>query len=395
MAVPGAEAMIGRGAAVAAGASGVRRAVVSITPEGGDPLDAGTISGVVESSTSISATGTAASGGAGGYTYQWYMAETSGFIPGGGNLLSGETGQNLTEQTGLTEGVTQYLKRIVTDSDTDTATSNQAQATPSDVVPFFEEDFSSGDFSNTMNGWSWGSGTRTSIQDIQPHSGTYSMRALYPAVAPGEDGLAEKRFSIGRNLSEYWKEYWLYLPDGTEVWEGEGVESAKYQAREGDGAGNNKFFRVWAGDYGDDNKHGFSVWPSSVDGEPNCRGCFETSKASGAMGCLTNNPGVDPLIHETNGPITQGEWAQIRIHVKFASTNTSDPAEADGVIEFWVDGVLVMSRYNQPIHGNISELGHDNFVNQGYYMGWANTGFDEKTYVFIDDIKWYDEDPGW
>lgn len=49
------------------------------------------------------------------YTYQWYRSVTSGFTPGGGNILTGKTSLSLSD-TGLTPGTTYYYKLIAMDS---------------------------------------------------------------------------------------------------------------------------------------------------------------------------------------------------------------------------------------------------------------------------------------
>lgn len=60
------------------------------------------------------------------YTYQWYRSQTSGFTPGGGNIISGATSLDLTD-SGLTPGSVYYYKVVVTDSNATPATSTSAQ----------------------------------------------------------------------------------------------------------------------------------------------------------------------------------------------------------------------------------------------------------------------------
>jgi hypothetical protein len=79
--------------------------------------------GSISSASAVSATSvtaSAASGGTAPYTYQWYGSQSSGFTPGAGNLLAGQTGQNLSGYPAAA-GSTWYFIRKATDSASATA----------------------------------------------------------------------------------------------------------------------------------------------------------------------------------------------------------------------------------------------------------------------------------
>lgn len=76
---------------------------------------AGALSQVAVTSTTASLSSAVATGGTGPYTYQWYRSTTSGFTPGGGNILTGETELTL-EDTGLIPNTQYYYKVKATDS---------------------------------------------------------------------------------------------------------------------------------------------------------------------------------------------------------------------------------------------------------------------------------------
>lgn len=78
-------------------------------------LTAGTISLVSKGSNESHLAVTAASGGIGPYTNQWYRSTTTGFSPGGGNILAGQTGLTL-DDSGLIPGETYYYKVVQTDT---------------------------------------------------------------------------------------------------------------------------------------------------------------------------------------------------------------------------------------------------------------------------------------
>lgn len=78
-------------------------------------LTAGTPSLVNLSNQTVSLISTAASGGVGPYTQQWYSSTTGGFTPGAGSLISGATALTLS-QTGLQSATPYYYKLIYIDT---------------------------------------------------------------------------------------------------------------------------------------------------------------------------------------------------------------------------------------------------------------------------------------
>lgn len=89
-------------------------------------LTAGVLSQVSVASTSVAAISTAASGGVGPYTQQWYISTTSGFSPGGGNIVAGATSLSETF-SGLIPNTQYYLKVVFTDTGNSNATITSSQ----------------------------------------------------------------------------------------------------------------------------------------------------------------------------------------------------------------------------------------------------------------------------
>lgn len=86
-------------------------------------LTAGVISLVNVGANTAQLASTAASGGTPTYTYQWYRSTvSSGFSPGGGNILTGQTALTLND-TNLIPNTVYYYKVVVTDAVPNTATS--------------------------------------------------------------------------------------------------------------------------------------------------------------------------------------------------------------------------------------------------------------------------------
>ncbi len=93
-------------------------------------LTAGVISQVSVGSTIASLSATAASGGSGPYTQQWYRSTTTGFSPGGGNILAGKTALTL-DDTGLVPNTTYFYKVVYVDTghSNDEITATQLEVT--------------------------------------------------------------------------------------------------------------------------------------------------------------------------------------------------------------------------------------------------------------------------
>lgn len=101
-------------------------------------LTAGVLSQSSVASEIATIASTAASGGTGPYTQQLYMSTTSGFSPGGGNIVSGATA--LTNQvTGLTPGTIYYFKMVYTDTGNSNVTVTSAQLTVTTAAPVLSQ----------------------------------------------------------------------------------------------------------------------------------------------------------------------------------------------------------------------------------------------------------------
>ena len=89
-------------------------------------LTAGTLSALVTGSTTATVASTAASGGTGPYTNQWYRSTTNNFTPGAGNIVSGATALQLVD-SGLIPNTPYYYKMIYTDTGNGNAVITSAQ----------------------------------------------------------------------------------------------------------------------------------------------------------------------------------------------------------------------------------------------------------------------------
>jgi hypothetical protein len=89
-------------------------------------VTAGALSLLSVASTTASLLSAPATAGTGPYTYQWYRSTTSGFSPGGGNIIAGATSLSLND-SGLIPGTQYYYGVVATDTGASGATSASAQ----------------------------------------------------------------------------------------------------------------------------------------------------------------------------------------------------------------------------------------------------------------------------
>lgn len=106
-------------------------------------LTTGVLSLVSVSSNSDNLITTAASGGTGPYTQQWYRSTTTGFSPGGGNIITGATALTLSD-SGLIPNTPYYYKVVFTDTGNSNATVTSTQlvvttSSPSQSINVFAQ----------------------------------------------------------------------------------------------------------------------------------------------------------------------------------------------------------------------------------------------------------------
>jgi hypothetical protein len=350
---------------------------------GGAPLQAGTASAVVASTTSVTLSATAASGGVGPYTYQWHRSTTAGFSPDGSNAVTIANGDDIDADsldetdTGLTEGTTYYYKLVVTDSADDTDAYAQVSATPSSAVPAYATSFEDG--SLVGNSFlSWGTPKQTAVTTDNPRTGTHSLRFSYP------DGgsFAEQRWTI-TPVRELWFEYWVYFPDGTE-----GLGTAAYAHDvPPSGSNNNKLWKVAE-------RHSGAAVTALLE----CRPGSVVSAASNVIsagrpmwgkpddGVGSNNYGMPTNLGVVNDE-DLGVWRRWRFHLK-----VSDEGASNGAWEMWKDDTLLISDTSI---ANDASVYSEAFWIEGYFFGANNAEVNADTYIWMDDLKFYTSDPGW
>lgn len=260
----------------------------------------------------------------------------------------------------------------------------QLPTSSSIVTPFFTDDFSSGDLSKTMNGFTWTDSAYTSVSTERSRSGTHSLKfGYYPTSTPGESW-AEQRFNLGAYYSQVWVEYYLWVPSNfVHVDQPSGY------------AENNKFFQLWRDEYSDlaggTQQVGFEYWRNS-DGTSYLRSMNRSSVPTPGGGqYITDSPGSTyPTVIGPTGALIKGQWNRIRI----AAKGSSERGVSDGYLKLWINETLV-----ENITGlacwNAFTTPTDVVFRNGYILGYANAGFTEQTDFFVDDFAVYSSDPQW
>lgn len=248
------------------------------------------------------------------------------------------------------------------------ATSSSAFGATGDI---FADSFESGTRLASTNGFVW---SRTAdnvfVSDKVARTGTHSLCFLYRGKPSGTDSTAEQRFKLGSENTELWLQFFVRFP-------------ANYRHRS-DSPSNNKFLMLWSRDYSNPGiTAGMHLWS---DGNDN-------SNLSYTVGVLSPH---FPLIKDGGHPgmvsidTDLAKWMEVTYHWKRQSSETA----SDGVVEIWRrvgDGPRDKIISAIDLDRNWSQDGGPkpgyNFIDQGYLMGWANSGFDQDTTICIDDVR--------
>lgn len=245
------------------------------------------------------------------------------------------------------------------------------------VEPFFSDGFESGDLTHEEGGISWGSGSSSGVSTLDARTGSNSLRFLYAgSESLDDDAQSERRYALGAAYQDVWVEYYEKIP-------------SNYEHRAAS-PNNNKWFYV--SDTSAEGSTGYHV-----------RSLLEARRGNGTGGSISmarpmwgTNSSRGGLASSENGMSTVqglvvtddlGAWVQWRFHFR-----VSDVGQSNGVFRLWKNGTLFIDETGL---ANDAVDGTDHGYEMGYFRGWANSGFDEQTIFYIDDVKFYSEDPGW
>jgi len=229
-------------------------------------------------------------------------------------------------------------------------------------------------------GWTNTTPVNVTVSTDVAHGGTHSLRFSFPGKVDCNDASAQQAFTLGRQMTEVWMEYYVYFPAG-----GEGG-SARYYHRSQPGckdtSTNNKFFTVYGPNYSGETTMSLQTWTTAVSVPGDTRVNTAYSKA-GRNGIWFYSANDDPFVSAPD----LGHWMQIRVHLRLASFGQSN-----GVIEVWKNGGRILTSTTLDWYDSTNSA---NYMTQGYLMGWSNSGFTQMTNIYLDDFKIIDQNPGW
>lgn len=254
------------------------------------------------------------------------------------------------------------------------------------VSPYFTDDFASGSRTNA-NGVVWGGGgSQTSVSTDAAYNDTYSLKMVFPATAEETQQIAvtaEQRMYLGQSLTEFWMEYYLYVP-------------SNYTHRDLTAlADNNKFFAVYSSaSTGGDASQNNDRWRGVIETLPGTGGKSTVRTAtsrSDSMAVLDEAGNNTADFFGGTGPITLGAWNRVRHWIKMASGRLV----GDGRWVMWINDTTFVN-VTVGDFWNFSELEPTpTVVTHCYILGAANSGFSAQTTFFVDAIKLYNTNPGW
>jgi len=249
---------------------------------------------------------------------------------------------------------------------------------PSDGDAVFADGFESGDLSHAEGGFSWlmchaANDATCGVSADRARTGSHSFKLETEASPDGDDAFVFLNFAMPQ-LQEVWIEFYLRVPDN-------------FVHRDQAGPVNNKFFGVWGGSRQNPDFGMIAEFERSQT-RPGESGAirylvYENEDLAGSQWVGFGTP-VFTLDE-------RGEWVQWRWHIRASSVIGANAAH-DGVIEIWKNGRLIHRNTEANLRNPDPAA---NFMDKGRLMGWSNSGYDQRTAFYYDDMSFWTEDPGW
>ena len=239
------------------------------------------------------------------------------------------------------------------------------------VTAFFTDSFATGDLTHTENGAAWTDSASTAVSSDRATSGSNSLKFTYAATVDG-DAQSEQRFTLGSFVDEIWIKYKLYVP-------------SNYTHRDSTGSDNNKgFFHLFDVYSGAKQLVYTNFWPNGTGGSTMSVGW----KKDGAGSLHHWEASLSPAQGVSSNAVVAideatdlGAWMTVIIHVKSAT-----PATENGVIQIWKNGSLLWGSSTCDNHYS-DATGDNNKFDDGYLLGWSNSGFTAETSFYIDEVE--------
>lgn len=269
----------------------------------------------------------------------------------------------------------------------------------------FQDSFESGDFSHSENGISWTRAVRTTVSEENASWGDNAARFFYPGSSSlTADAWSELSFDLNSDhkIKELWIRYDLFIP-------------ANYKHRVTGGSENNKgLAMLWGEQYTSPSvRSSFNFWPSEMrfTAEAADAGDSFITTESTRNGWSTGHrwskqqqgddfrTGIDvgeDSRRDTDESSDAGRWVAFYMAVRLSDV-APDPADqkrGNGLMAVWKCtlpcGLTELNSENALVYNdelnNWADSESRNFLEHGYLLGWANSGFDEDTVFYMDNV---------
>lgn len=225
----------------------------------------------------------------------------------------------------------------------------------------FFDGFESGSLDHMQSGIRWGASNNgasddVSVADEKAYSGRYSLKFFFAgSPSMSDDAWAEQRIDLGSQFTELWIKYNIFFPEN-------------YYHRNVS-PNNNKFIAVYRVPY---TSPGFQVnFSTSADGNGNSSlniHYYKNGSEQRPIACANN------FISDRE----RGKWVELIMHIRVPSRSDSH----DGIMQMWKNGELIVDVQNLDCYGGDGK----NYFDEIYLLGWSNSGFNQDTCIYIDDL---------
>jgi hypothetical protein len=210
-------------------------------------------------------------------------------------------------------------------------------------------------------------------------------------------GANEIDFSLATSVTELFVEWYVYMATGSET----PSYGGRIASGTANGTANDKVFRLYDGPggfgpaYSFPNttvKIGMSMKGTAANTVENAY--IETQKTINVVYPPNTDPALGPVDVANIGEVSPvvrhayggasayiGRWVRHQLRAKAATA-----ANNDGIVQFWLDNDLVLSRTDLSIYAVTSGLGVMNSFRYGYLFGYRNSGVQDSR-IYMDNFS--------
>lgn len=215
-----------------------------------------------------------------------------------------------------------------------------------------------------VGGFAWDDSNHDRVTD-PTDAGNTVLDFTYIGTPDG-DGQQEERFNFDTEHQEIWVSYRLHIP-------------ANYQHRDSTGSDNNKgFINFWSPDYTLYDMFSQTTFWRGDDDNTSIMSCVSGVDGSSQSHLFTDSDGRNDVV--AIGLADFDTWMDVVCKVK-----CSDKGQANGELEVWKNGSILASF--RGLNNVSNQGGSASGYTDGYFFGYANSGFTEDTTFLFDDMK--------